>query len=129
MIAFDEEVINRILEKKIDAIAKIKELSELLGKERLPQYLITYIEGFLPSGADSVAMHHPQSIARTKDIPGETDRASIIRTRGFMSKNSLELDKFPNAIHHIRIIYNHIGKARIFYKYEGNIRFLKTSKK
>lgn len=126
---FNEEIINTILGKNIDAIAKIKELSVTLGKERLPQYLITYIEGFLPSGMDSVVIHHPQSIARTKDIPGETDRASIFRTRGFMSKNSLELDKYPNAIHHIRIIYNHLGKARIFYKYEGNIRFLKTSKK
>jgi hypothetical protein len=57
------------------------------------------------------------------------DKATITRTRGFIGNRELELDKFPDAIHHINILYNDQNKARIFYKYEGNIRFLKTSKK
>jgi hypothetical protein len=126
---YNEESINEILERKIDSIAKMKALAELLGKEHLPQYLVSYIEGFLPSGSDSLAIHSPQTVAGYKDKEGETDRASITRTRGFIGSNELELNKFPNAIHHINILFNHLGKAKIFYKYEGNIRFLKTSKK
>lgn len=126
---FDNEQINQILLQRTSPIFKIKALSDFLGKDCLPVYLITYIEGFCPLGNDSIAIHLPISIAGYKDKDGETDKATITRTRGFIGNRELELSKFPNAIHHINILYNEQGKARIFYKYQGNIRFLKTSKK
>jgi hypothetical protein len=125
---FNEGHINEILEKNIDSITKVKALAALLGKDRLPNYLISYLESFLPSGEDSLVIHSPISIAGYKDKAGETDRASITRTKGFIGSNEREVKKYPNAIHHINIVYNHVGKAKVFYKYQGNIRFLKTSK-
>lgn len=125
---YDEDGLMDILKQNVNPINKIKALSELLGKNSLPPYLISYIESFLPLGDKSLAVHFPKSIAGYKDKAGETDKATITRTRGFIGNRELEIDKFPNAIHHINILYNEQGKARVFYKYEGNIRFLKTSK-
>lgn len=126
---YDEQAITNILNLKTKEITKIHLLSELVGKDSLPLYLITYIESFLPAGNESIAVHMPKSVAGYVDKKGETDKATITRTRGFIGNRELELDKFPNAIHHINILHNGIGKARVFYKYEGNIRFLKTSRK
>lgn len=126
---YNPSELDKILQQSINPILKIKALSDLLGKVHLPDYLISYIESFLPSGFDSLAVHSPKSISGYKDKDKETDKATITRTRGFIGNRELELDKFPNAIHHINILYNDQNKARIFYKYEGNIRFLKTSKK
>jgi hypothetical protein len=63
------------------------------------------------------------------DKDGEMDKASITRIKGFIGKSQMEVTKYPDAIHHINVFYNDTGKARVFYKYEGNIRFLKTAKK
>jgi hypothetical protein len=56
------------------------------------------------------------------------DKNTITRAKWFIGDREMELIKYPNAIHHINILYNELGKARIFYRYRGNIRFLKTSK-
>lgn len=126
---FDNDKITDILQQNKSSIFKIRALSDFLGKDCLPGYLITYIEGFCPLGDDSITIHFPNSIAGYKDKEGETDKATITRTRGFIGNRELELIRFPNVIHHINILYNEQGKARIFYKYQGNIRFLKTTKK
>lgn len=121
--------IQEILEKNIPALIKVKALSELLGKNRLPDYLLNYMENFCPSGGDSIAVHAPKSISGYANKAGEIDKATITRTRGFIGERELEETKYPNAIHHINILFNDIGKARVFYKYRGDIRFLKTAKK
>lgn len=126
---FDEGALAGIINQKIVEINKIKALHELLGNDCLPPYLISYIESFCPLGNQSIAVHSSKSIAGYIDKKGETDKATITRTRGFIGNRELEIDKFPHAIHHINILHNGSGKARLFYKYEGNIRFLKTSKK
>lgn len=126
---YDETDILEVLNQSIRPIQKIKALAELLGKDCLPAYLISYIESFCPAGDESIAVHLPKTIARYTEKAGEMDRATITRTKGFIGDREMELTKYPSAIHHINILFNEIGRARIFYKYRGNIRFLKTSKK
>ena len=126
---FNESEINEVLDKRVSPMIKLKALAELFSKDCLPAYLISYIEGFCPAGENSIAIHSPKSISKYTDVPGETDKATITRTRGFIGNREMELDKYPNAIHHINILYNENGKARVFYKYQGNIRFLKTARK
>lgn len=121
--------INGIVEKATSSISKIRELSGLLGEKHLPGYLISYIESFCPAGDPSIAVHSPKSIKGYENKKGEVDKSTITRSRGFIGNRELEVDKFPDAIHHINILFNEQNKARIFYKYEGNIRFLKTSRK
>ncbi len=126
---FNNDEITEIIQNTKSNINKIKAISTLLGENHLPSYLISYVESFLPMGEKSTAVHLPRSIKGYEDKKGEVDKATITRTRGFIGNRELELDKFPDAIHHINILFNEQNKARIFYKYEGNIRFLKTAKK
>ncbi len=115
-----------ILNTGITNFQKIKALSELLGDDKLPQYLIDYIENFLPSGDDSIAIHEPKMPKSLSDGDKYTDRSYISRSRGFIGKFEREEDKYPQAIHHINILFNKEKSARVFYKYQGSIRFLKT---
>lgn len=121
--------IEEILNQDIKPIQKVKALAELLGKDCLPAYLISYMESFCPSGDESIAVHFPKTIAGYTEKAGEMDKATITRTKGFIGDREMELAKYQNAIHHVNILFNESGKARIFYKYRGNIRFLKTPKK
>lgn len=126
---FDKQSIEEITSQNIKPIQKIKALAELLGKNCVPGYLINYIESFCPDGDKSVAVHPPMSIGGYTDKDGEMDKATITRTKGFIGKSQMEVTKYPDAIHHINVFFNDTGKARVFYKYEGSIRFLKTAKK
>jgi hypothetical protein len=125
---FDSPKIQQIINQEIKPIQKVKALSELLGKDCLPDYLIDFIERFCPLGDASVAVHLPNSIAGYTDKEGEVDKATITRTKGFIGQSQLEIQKYPDAVHHINVIHNE-RQARVFYKYIGNVRFLKTRQK
>jgi hypothetical protein len=126
---FSPARVKEVIEKQIPPLQKVKALSELLGKNCLPDYLINYMENFCPAGDESIAVHNPRTIAGYADKKGEIDKATITRTKGFIGDRELELSKHPNAIHHINILFNEAGKARVFYKYQGDIRFLRTPKR
>jgi hypothetical protein len=129
LFEYDQVGIKKVLEMNESALEKTKHLAALLGPNCLPEYLINYMQNFCPAGDESIAIHSPKSIAGYADKPGEIDKATITRTKGFIGERELEPAKYPNAIHHINILFNElVGKARVFYKYQGNIRFLRTSK-
>lgn len=124
----DKASIEEIINQDIKPVQKLKALAELLGEKRVPKYLINYIENFCPLGDKSVAVHPPAPISGYTDKKGEMDKATITRVKGFIGKSQMEVAKYPDAIHHVNILFNDLGKARVFYKYEGNTRFLKTAK-
>ena len=126
---FEQASIAEIIDNAVSSLQKVKALSELVGKNCLPDYLINYIENFCPAGDNSIAVHAPKSIAGYADKEGEIDKATITRTKGFIGDNQLERGRYPDAIHHINVLFNEAGKARVFYKYQGNIRFLRTPRK
>ncbi len=129
IFVLDAPAIEEIINLGTKPLQKLKALAKLLGRDCLPEYLINYIESFCPAGDKSIAVHHPMSVGGYTDKDGEVDKATITRTKGFIGKSQREVTKYPDAIHHINIIYNDTGKARVFYKYEGSVRFLKTGKK
>lgn len=128
LFEYNQVGIKKVLETNESALEKTKALAVFLGSNCLPGYLINYMHNFLPAGDESIAIHSPRSIAGYADKVGEIDKATITRTKGFIGERESEPAKYPNAIHHINILFNDLGKARVFYKYQGNIRFLRTSK-
>jgi hypothetical protein len=98
-------------------------LSELLGPTSLPDYLVRYIKKTSPSAA-SIKIHKVIDISGYADGP-DIDKSQIIRRRGFIGKS--QIDKFPSAIHHIFVLHNSAGKARLFYKFAGSIQFIKNT--
>lgn len=117
-----EQLINDAYDGRKTGLEVLKELNRVLGDKKMPPYVIDYIESFMPDGNESVAIHKSFSIA-TYDT---ADQNKIERAKGFIGHNELEPKKFPKAMHHFKIFYNRENKARIFYRYVGNIKFLKN---
>jgi len=98
------------------------EINSTLGDQKLPGYLLEYIKHFSPHGHKSVAAHGTVTITKYKDA----DQDRIQRPKGFIGTPELEQKKYPEAMHHIKIFKNAQGRARVFYKYVGSIRFIKN---
>ncbi len=114
--------IEEIMDGAGTSYEKLDRLSSILGDAHLPKYLKEYIRHFSPSGEDSLAIHSPFAITGRKDANLET----IERVRGFIGKSERQEGKYPNALHHIFVLHNGAGKARVFYKYTGSIKFLRN---
>ena len=104
-------------------ISTLKQLAAEVG-DALPPFLVAYLEAEVASKPDSLAIHPASSIAGYK----KADQAAIARTKGFIGNPQLELARFPDAIHHVKIFYNADGKARVFYKNQGGVQFVQNLK-
>jgi hypothetical protein len=93
-------------------------LNKVLGGDCLPQYILDMIqqEYTSPHGDESIVLHSSTSIVKYKS---GTDQDNISRPKQFMGAWDLERNKYPNAVHHFKILYNANNKARLFYKFDG----------
>lgn len=114
-----------ISELSLPIMERLSRLQSAIGGNSLPSYLIDFIRGFCPNGDRDVAIHEATSIEGYADSEG-FDRKLITRKRGFMGTNQT-VNKAPDAIHHFKVFFNGAGNARLFYKFTGNVRFLKSS--
>ena len=125
---FKDDINNILNDTNIKNIQKIEGIYELLGKEKLPKLLIEYIEQNMPDNDKSIVIHDPQEIYSYTDEG--TDTESISRSKGLIANSQLERKRYPEAIHHIFIMYNALGKARLIYKLDSDVdkglRYLKT---
>jgi Z1 domain len=108
-----------------DPIRKLKVIQEFIGPGALPEYLVRYVQRTLPFGDKSIAIHSPASIKGYKEADG-LNKDKIERAKGFFGKSQRE--KFPEAIHHFAIFHNEQRRARVIYKFVGNISFIKNLK-
>lgn len=113
--------LERIVEQEIDAISRLKKIQTKIGSDSLPDYLLQYVQRILPNGPSSIALHASGTIERMKDA----DKVKIERTKGLFGQVRRE---FPKAVHHFKIFFNEKGKARVIYKFNGNISFIKNLK-
>jgi hypothetical protein len=105
-------------------VKKLLSLQHRTGEKSLPDYLIRYVEQ-TTAGSEQIAIHEPISIAGYKDA----DQEKIERQRGFIGSTQLQKREFPNAIHHFFILHNDRGRARLIYKFDGSIQFIKNLKR
>jgi hypothetical protein len=101
---------------------KLEELAELLSDGALPLYLRRYIE------KSSVGLPGALYIHKALDMSGYTDAdiTNISRKKGFIGQS--QLSKAPKGtVHHIFVVHNGAGQARVIYKYVGNIQFIRNS--
>lgn len=107
-------------------VEKLERLSAVLGNEVFPGYLKEFMVRTSPSPQESIAIHASSPISGYKGA--DIDKARIERRRGFMGTTQLEKTRFPKAEHHIKVFSNDQGKARLFYKFEGSIQFVKNTR-
>jgi len=108
--------------EKINSFEKLESLHSLVGEQGFPDYLIRYVKRVCPDGALSIAVHRSQLISKYAPEILET----IKRKQGFLGSNQLLRSGGEKAIHHFRIIRNPKNRARLFYKFEGSIQFIKN---
>jgi hypothetical protein len=117
---YNDEQITAIIRREMGELQKLDALVAVLGETSLPPYLLEYVRHFSPKGDLSVALHPSRSV-----MPS-ADQEKIERKKAFIGNTDLEKSKYPDAIHHFKIYFNTKNKARLFYKYEGSIKFLKN---
>jgi len=122
-----DKSLEQIIGGSADPVQKLRGLQARIGNEAVPDYLIRYVERTSPLGERSVALHESVSIAGYKDAEG-LDKDKIERKRGFFGQSQKQSEKFPNAIHHFSVFYNGKNKGRLFYKFDGGIKFIKNLK-
>jgi hypothetical protein len=114
--------IDHIVSGAGSSIEKMENLSATVGDGAFPPYLRRFILQTCPNGPRSIALHTSFSIANYSDA----DQDRIERRRGFMGKSDLQQEIYPQAIHHLKVYHNGLGRARLFYKFIGSVQFIKN---
>jgi hypothetical protein len=113
--------VKRIVAETNNPLSCLKRLQDAVGTDALPEYLIRYIERVLPNGPSSIAIHPSSTVENMHDA----DPVNITRDKGLFGQAKRA---FPDALHHFKIFYNDREKARLVYRFNGNISFLKNVK-
>ncbi len=121
---YDESIESIINDESIKSLDKLRKIQTRLTKEKLPEYLVSFIEQFSMDGNNSLAIHRSTDISNRSDV----DKKNITRPKGLIGGTDLEENKYPHAIHHIKIFFNQEKQARVRYRYKGNIKFIKKLK-
>ncbi len=122
MFDYSSEIDAIIKDEDMLPIQKLKEISEVIGSNRIHPYLVDFIEAFALNGKDSVAIHNMRSVEKKSEY-----HDTLERSRGIFGGEDTK--KFPSAIHHVLIVKNTNNKARVVYKYVGNITTIKKHSK
>ena len=116
--------IETILDEDVDAFEKMERLSDAVGQAVFPDYLLKYIRRTSLTGSSTIGIHPVADISGYAAGP-DIDKTAITRKRGFFGKS--QRVRFPNAIHHIMILKNATGRARLLYKFQGSVQFIKNN--
>lgn len=118
----DVQSLDAIVTTGPQSVATLEGIHASIG-EALPRYLVDYLTVAATTEPNCIVVHKCSSIANYKS---EQEVTNISRTKGFIGRSQLELGKYPNAVHHIKIFFNTSGKARVFYKNLGGVQFVQN---
>lgn len=115
--------IDKIANSSSSSVDKLSSLASLLGDAAFPIYLRDFVSRSLISNPKSLKIFSSAGM-----FPGMSpqEKAEIKRSKGFLTLR--EADKVGNVIHFLRVFYNDDGKARLFYKFDGSVQFIKNFK-
>lgn len=123
--AFDwDPELDALMTSSPGSIDLLRRVQERLGKDALPDFVISFIETLTQLRGGNLATH------KSMDVSGwgaDTDKTTIARRRGFLGNTQLKLDRHPNTPHHVRIVRDGDRRARLFYKYVGDANFVRTN--
>lgn len=119
---FDYEMsIEALLSDNATDEQKLASLHEKLGDKVVPSYLVSFIE------RTSIGKHGTLKVHQSMNVSGYKDASMInlTRKRSFIGTN--QVAKAPAAaVHHIFVVHNGVGRARIIYKFRGSVQFIKN---
>lgn len=104
-------------------IDKVNELGQILGESAFPAYLRAFIVRSLSKGRFGLKLFSSADVFPNMD---PQDKIEIKRRQGFLTIR--DSDRAGNVVHFLRVIRNDLGKARLFYKFDGSVQFIKNRK-
>ena len=124
LFKFDPRL-DEIANSSLSNADKLERFSETIGQVGFPVYLKRFILRTATRVEQDVGMHSSSTISNYRDDK-DLNKERIERKRGFFGRS--QKLAFPTASHHLKIFRNDAGAARLFYKYEGSIQFMKNVK-
>jgi Z1 domain len=123
MFDFDYKL-DEIAHSNVSAADKVNQLGHHLGDAAFPLYLREFILRQLSTGKQGMKVFVSAGMFPSMS---DDEKAQIQRRQGFLTIR--EGDRVGNTSHFLRIFRNDDGKARLFYKFDGSIQFIKNLKK
>jgi hypothetical protein len=108
-------------------VERLRNLASVIGSDCCPEFLIKFIDGMSPFGDASIEILRTTNIADYKDA----DIDAIQRQNGGAIRGYTQAEKIkrPNTVHFLKIFHNGQGKARLFYNYRENVKFIQNLKR
>ncbi|MPR13524.1 Z1 domain-containing protein [Microvirga tunisiensis] len=114
--------LDKLMTSEPGSLDLLRRIQERLGEDALPDFVFSFIRTMTKYRGGGLVMHKTLDASRWT----KTNATTISRTRGFLGTTQLAIERHPNVQHHIRIV--RIGdRARLFYKYIGDIAFSRNT--
>jgi hypothetical protein len=113
--------LDELVKGSISNIQKLEELAKRIGDDALPTYIRRFIVT-AAGGSDSAISFQASASA----YGSEEEKSGIYRKRGLMGAS--QMTGGAGAVHFLKIFANDAGKARLYYKFDGSIQFIKNMK-
>jgi hypothetical protein len=125
---FDEQLITEKFNRNNrDDKLVLSDLYLALNTDEFPQYVRNYLELELCPGSRLISFHRPSGFGTAESRYTDEEKRNIRRTKGIFATNEYKRSELPDARHHLKIFYNRMGKARLFYKINGGaIKFIQS---
>jgi len=102
---------------------KVNQLADKLGDAAFPRYLREFILHSLSRRKVGLKVFQSASVFPSMS---PQEKADITRRQGFLTIR--DADRVGNNIHFLRVFRNDEGRARLFYKFDGSVQFIKNLK-
>lgn len=125
---FDYEERPYMGESNLSDLERLESLRRSLSDKCFPNYVYQYLKSQRSKEGD-ICFHDSSVFGSEKSNYTREEIASVRRKKGIFSTNEFRRGGRPDARHHLKIFHNEYGKARLFYKINGNtIRFIQNRK-
>jgi hypothetical protein len=107
----------------------LRSLRKALPGDLFPDYVYDFINADILDSVGNICFHSSSEFGQraTRYLPEEI--ANIRREKGIFSNNEFRRGGRPDARHHLKIFFNSKGKARLFYKMNGDkVKFIQNRK-
>ena len=98
---------------------KLNEIASIVGGDGIYPYLIDFIGALNPVASKSIVIHPVRSVGISTEY-----HDTLERPRGIFGSEA-SVKEHPDALHHILVVKNTLNRARVVYKYVGNITMIK----
>lgn len=115
--------LDSIASSNLSSADKINAIGAAIGDSAFPRYLREFILRSISSGRNGLKV-----FASAGMFPGmsDEDKMKIERRQGFLTIR--DADRAGNNVHFLRVFRNDADKARLFYKFDGSLQFIKSLK-